>query len=113
LAFQEEWDKDFFDISKEQRTAYIKNAEASRMNPYKDICTWKELRLNSVTSGFLKEKVLEFAVRNGFPDKEHNKILSYLESASIVEIGGCYVGDSDYIAVGKNHIIMISCGIWD
>ena len=113
LAFQEEWDKNFFDTSEAQRTLYIKNAEACGLNPYQDICTWKELRLKSVTADILKGKVREYASRNEIPNEEQNKILSYLEYTFVIEIGGCYAGDSNYIAVGKDRIIMISCGIWD
>lgn len=113
LAFQEEWDRDFFDVSEAKRAAYIKSAEASGSNPYQDICTWKELRLKPVTAFLFKAKVREYADRNGIPYEEQNEILSCLEEMTIAEIGGCYAGDSDYIAVGKDCIIMISCGIWD
>lgn len=112
LAFNEEWDKQFFNTSESERNIYINNAEKSTFNPYHNVCTWEELRLKPVTADFLRKEIRKYTDANE-PILDHQGNFLLLDKMAIIEIGGCYNGDSDYIAADENCIIRINCGIWD
>lgn len=62
MAYFEEWDKDFWNITKEERTYCLTNKpEKSNMNLYKIYTTYKDLRLKPVSSEFLSKEVSYFA----------------------------------------------------
>lgn len=113
IADTNDWDKNYFDTTAEKRAEYISGFENSNFNCYKNICCWNELRLKPVTANFLQKKIQDFTSKNSIPDNGQNEIISYLNNAVAVDIGGSYQGDHDCIAVHDDCILMISYGIWD
>ena len=114
MAYFEEWDKDFWDIPKEERTYCLTNkATKGNINLYETYTTYKDLRLKPVSSDFLSKEVRYFAGENKIEYKEQEAFLKYAENAVIIEIGGCYAGDYSYISVQGDNIFMVDCGVWD
>lgn len=100
-------ENEFFNASVEQRRKLLKDCR-------KEAFVWNELRLRTVTPGFLKKEVGYYADENGIPSEEQDNILPLIDdNASAAEIGGCYCGDYNYILVNGDHILMVDCGIWD
>lgn len=104
-AYYEEWDKNYFNVPKEQRLEYIPF--------YENINTYKDLRLKQVSCDILKQEIEFYATKNEITIEEQKRFYPYIEGAGIVDIGGCYAGEHFYIAVQGDTILTVDCGVWD
>lgn len=109
IAFNEEWDKDFWDISKLERKKYLTNGKFL----YESYATIKDIRLIERTFEHLENEITYFATKNKIPISKQNEYINKLKDAKIIEIGGCYSGDYTYMVIKDNFISIIECGIWD
>lgn len=113
MAYFEKWDKNFWDISKEERAYCLADKAENNINLYKTYTTYHELRLKPISKDTFIKEVRYFADKNGIDYEKQMEFLKYAENAAIIEIGGSYAGDFAYIAVQGDNILMVDCGIWD
>lgn len=111
IAAAEEWDKDFFDISMEERKKCLCGERSEML--YGGYVNFSEVRLQICTEEHLRKEVNWFAGRNGISIEEQEKYLAYAKDATILELGGCYGGDYTYLVVKGDTLLLIDCGIWD
>lgn len=113
MAYFERLDKDFWNISKEERSYCLADKAENKINWYKQCTTYKELRLKPVSNDYFVKEVKYFSGENGIEPEKQAEYLKYAENAVVIEIGGCYAGDYSYIAVQGDNIFTVDCGIWD
>lgn len=111
IAYADKWDKDFFDISKEERKKCLCSERAKLL--YGGIVNYNYLRLETRTEEYLCGQVNYYAGENGISLEEQEKYLAYVKDATILELGGCYCGDFSYLVVKGDTLLLIDCGIWD
>lgn len=109
IAFYEEWEKDFFPVDEKERSEYLTKGKKL----YESYMTFKELRLQIVTSDDLKKEIQFFAKSNEISVLEQKFYYPYIDDAVIIELGGMYSGDYVYIAIKPESMLFVNCGIWD
>lgn len=55
----------------------------------------------------------DFAQINNIPFSKQKPYIEQFEHAAVIEIGGAYHGDSEYLAIKDNYMLMVNCGCWD
>ncbi len=109
IAFDEEWDNDFWNIPQTERTFYLEKGSAF----YKSYAIPRELRLIKRDWNYLANEMKDFAQINKIPFSKQKPYIEQFEHAAVIEIGGVYHGDSEYLAIKDNHMLMVNCGCWD
>lgn len=109
MAFDEEWDNDFWDIPQMERTFYLKKGSSF----YKSYAIPKQLRLIKRDWNYLANEIKDFAQINNIPFSKQKPYIEQFENAAVIEIGGAYHGDSEYLAIKDNYMLMVNCGCWD
>ncbi len=109
IAFYEEWDKDFFDIPQSGR----KKCLDSGGKLYEEYAIPSELRFIKRDWEYLAKEIRFFAGLNKIPLKEQENIISKIQGAEVIETGGSYYADYEYVAVKGDTVIMVCCGLWD
>lgn len=112
-ADAEEWDPDFWKISREERLACIRNSETHGVSVYRQNFVFQELRMQPITAHELEKTIRDYAKQNRIEDHEIQKYTTLLHNAACMELGGCYAGDHTYLAVKEDVMLFIDCGIWD
>ncbi|MBD5087354.1 MAG: hypothetical protein HDT30_00865 [Clostridiales bacterium] len=108
IAYYEQWERDYFNVSKKEREEQMKYTYI-----YRYVNTYKDLRLAPISCEELKKEIEFYAAMNGVTKEEQKRFYTYIEGAGIVDIGGCYGGEHYYIAVQQDTILTVDCGIWD
>ncbi|MDE6053871.1 MAG: hypothetical protein K2G55_08935 [Lachnospiraceae bacterium] len=109
MAIYEEWDADFWDIPKSQRIDCL--TQGRRL--YESYAIPREVRLILRDWQYLTGEMGFFADSNKVPAVKQREILDRFNNAMVIEIGGDYSGDYQYLAVQEDLLMMVSCGIWD
>ncbi len=111
IAAGEEWDKEFWDISIEERKECLYGEKSEML--YGCYVNFRDVRLQVCTEEHLRKEINWFAGENGISIEEQEKYLAYAKDATILELGGCYSGDYTYLVVEGDTLLLIDCGIWD
>lgn len=109
MAFYEEWDRNFWDISQAERVQCLTKGRTM----YASYAIVRDVRMIEREWDYLVREIEFFAGRNGIPVSEQRKCLERFENADVIEIGGRYSGDYEYLAVKQDHMLWVSCGCWD
>ncbi len=113
MAYNEEWEQDFWNISEEKRHSYLKASEANNQNVYRTYFGFRELRLKQITSNFLVQEIQYYARSNNIAEIEIKKYSDLIENALCIELGGSYAGDHTYLAIKEDMMVFVACGVWD
>ena len=108
MAYQEEWEQDFWKITSSERLEYMTQANSL----YSDYMTYKEYRMKPVTEDYLINEIKLHADKYSIPENEVNSVIPYLTGTENIEIGGFYGCDSTFISIKDNSIMLLECGIW-
>jgi hypothetical protein len=109
MAFYEEWDIDFWNINNSERRYCLTNGKEL----YKSYAIYKELRFTEIKWEHLVNEIKYYATKNGIDINQQQYYLKLIENTYVVDLGGCYSGDHNYIAIKDDYIIFVNCGIWD
>ena len=109
MAIYEEWDEDFWNISKAQRILCLTQGKEL----YKNYAIPREMRLIEYNWEYLEKEIRFFASSNQVPEIKQNEIFERFSGAAVIEIGGDYSGDYEYLAVKDDLLMLVSCGCWD
>lgn len=109
MAIYEEWDRDFWNMPQAQRrTCLLQGREL-----YEQYAIPKELRLIGREWKYLEKEIKFFADSNQVPEPKQKEIFDRFSDASVIELGGSYSGDYEYLAVKGDQLMLVSCGYWD
>lgn len=106
VAFYEEWEQDFWNISKSDRKHCLEKGKALYAPP-------KELRLLVQEHTEFCKQIKYFLNYNAISKAEQDHFFALLKGADVFEIGGYYSGDFEYLAVNGDMLFLIACGFWD
>lgn len=114
MAFEEEWEQDFWKIPSSKRLEYMTQAEEF----YSDCINYNECRMNPVAEDYLIQLVKDYAEMYrrkmyNIPESEINFVISFLTGAENIEIGGYYPLDHTFISIKDSSIMLIDYGVWD
>ena len=109
MSIYEEWYEHFWDIPKSQRSDCL--TQGRRL--YESYAIPREVRLISRDWQYLTGEMGFFADSNKVPAAKQSEILDRFNNAIVIEIGGDYSSDYQYLAVQEDLLMMVSCGIWD
>lgn len=109
IAFSEGWDKNFWDIDEIKREKYLKEGK-SLYEPY---AITKDIRFIERSFEYLKKEIQYYANANKIDILKQKRYLDKFEDAIVIEIGGCYSGDFEYLVIKDNFISIVYCGVWD
>jgi len=109
MAFYEEWEKDFWKISESERKECLTKGRAL----YEAYAIPKEVRFIRRDWQYFVKEIEFFANRNQIPVSKQRAYINKFENAEVIEIGGCYSSDYEYLVMKDNLISIASCGIWD
>lgn len=109
IAFFEEWDKDFWNISQKERKEYLTRG----ILLYKPYAIMKEVRFIERSWKYLAEEIKYFAHRNKVLASEQKQYIDKFKNAKVIEMGGSDAGDFIYMAIKCNFMLIVSCGFWD
>ncbi len=107
MAFSEEWDPDFWQISLEERTRRLTLGRSI----YEGYAIVRNPRMQTRDWEYLTGEATFFG--GGSPPDIWEACSSHLERADVLEIGGSYGADYIYLAVKDNWLLLVSCGVWD
>lgn len=113
MAYFEEWDANFWNMKEGERRKVFHICEQHKSDVYRTYFELRELRLKSITSEFLIGELEYFSKENGATEGEIHKYSEMIRNAICIELGGCYAGDYNYLAVWNDVLIFINCGVWD
>ena len=109
MAYYEEWDPRFWDMPQTGRRQCLEQGT----DLYRNYAMFHELRLISREWDYLVREINFFADQNKVPVSSRKKYLDQFENAKVIELGGCYAGDSVYWAIKRNTLLVVDCGCWD
>lgn len=109
MAVYEEWDANFWEIPVSQRTVCLTQGREL----YENYAVPKELRFIERDWDYLEKEIRFFADSNQVPESKQRDIFDRFCGAVVVEIGGAYSGDYEYLAIRENLLMLVSCGCWD
>ncbi|NDO47382.1 hypothetical protein [Clostridium sp. MD294] len=109
IAFFEEWDKNFWNIPQLERKEILTKGQALYL-PYAVV---KELRFIKRDWKYIVKEIEYFSSRNKISALKQKKYIDKFENAKAIEIGGSYSDDFIYMAIKKNLMLIVSCGVWD
>ena len=108
MAFSEEWDKDFWNISQEERKKCL--AEGAFL--YKPYAIVQEMHFIERDWKYLAQKIEYFATLNKIPISKQKQYMDKLQGARVMEIGA-YYNDVLYIAIKQDFVLVVFYGFWD
>lgn len=109
MAIYEEWDKDFWNIPKSQRMVCLTQGRKL----YENYAIPREPRLIERDWEYLQKEIGFFADSNQVPASKQKEIFDKFSNATVIEIGGDYSGDYEYLAVKDDLLMVVTCGYWD
>lgn len=109
MAVYEEWDRDFWNMTKSQRGVCLTQGREL----YRNYAIPKELRFIGRDWEYLQKEIQFFADRNQVPASKQKEIFNRFLGSTVIEIGGSYSGDYEYLAVKGDLLMLVSCGCWD
>lgn len=109
IAFYEEWDKDFWNIPQLERKEILTRGQALYL-PYVVV---QELRFIERDWKYIVKEIEYFSSQNKISVSEQKKYIERFENAKVIEIGGSYSDDFIYMAIKKDLMLIVSCGVWD
>ena len=109
IAFYEEWEKDFWNISLPERKYCLEKGRAL----YGSYAIPRDLRLVERDWNYLRKEIGFFAGEDAVLDSEWKQYLQRFENAEVIETGGWDSADYEYLAVKNDSMLLVSCGYWD
>ena len=109
MAFYEEWDRNFWDIPQSDRKYCLTEGRTV----YASYVTFRDVRFIEREWSYLVREIEFFAGKNGVSASEQRRYTERFENAEVLELGGYYGGDSTYLAIKQNLMLVVSCGFWD
>lgn len=111
MAHYEEWEPGFWEISQEERRHCLK--ETGMRALCKEYTAFKETRLIQRDWTYLAKEIQYFANVSKVSVSVQKPFLDLTENAKVIELGGWYNGDAEYLAIKRNVLLVVSCGCWD
>lgn len=109
MAVYEEWDEDFWNMAESQRMECLTRGREL----YKSYAIPRELRFLERDWEYLEREIQFFADSNQVPGLKQKEIFDIFSGSAVIEIGGSYSGDYEYLALKGNLLMLVSCGYWD
>lgn len=105
-----EWEDDFWKIPVAEREQLLANG---RNWCYGDYLLYKQLRMKPVPEEAMLKEIKYFCDVNSVENETVELISSYVKDAESIELGGDFGGESIYISIKPNSILLTACGYWD
>lgn len=105
MAFYEEWDKDFWNISQSERKEALTKGESL----YKPYAVIPEIHFIQRDWKYIVKEIEYFASQNKIPFSEQKKYINKFENAEVIEIGS-RCNDFIYMAIKNDLMLIVECG---